>query len=203
MGQINDLSPNKSQEFLLLAFFSVELNYMKLKLIIGVVVGILLLIGGLSLISSVIASNTPTSTPKVIAEKDFAKREADEAGTVENNKKIEKPIIPEVENQPEELAIPPIEPITELSTLEQITKAFSDKYGKPVEEITVTITQETENHAKGSVKFGAGGVGEGGLFLATKIDGKWTLIFDGNGSIACQDLAPYNFPQEMIGEICY
>jgi hypothetical protein len=79
---------------------------------------------------------------------------------------------------------------------------FAEKYNKELSEITVTISQQDENHARGSVVFGQGGPGEGGNYLAAKVDGAWRLVFDGNGGISCDLVASYNFPESMIGD-CY
>jgi hypothetical protein len=83
---------------------------------------------------------------------------------------------------------------------QEIIQLFAQKYNKKIEEITITINQKTENHIRGGVKFGLGGVGEGGIFLAAKIDGKWQLAFDGNGgSFNCQELKDmYHFPDEIL-----
>ena len=83
-----------------------------------------------------------------------------------------------------------------------IEQLFADKYKKPLSEIKVTIAQSTAQHVRGSVLFGRPGQGAGGNFLAVKADGNWKLVFDGNGGIACKDLEPYGFPQEMIQYLC-
>jgi len=83
-----------------------------------------------------------------------------------------------------------------------IQQLFADKYNKPLSEIKVTIAQSTEQHVRGGVLFGEGGQGEGGNFLATKVDGEWKLVFDGNGGVACKDLEPYGFPENMINDLC-
>lgn len=81
--------------------------------------------------------------------------------------------------------------------IEIIKKLFADKYGKKVEDVTVTISEEDATHARGGVKMGDP-AGPGGLFLAAIKDGLWQLIFDGNGNYFCEDVAPYNFPANMI-----
>jgi hypothetical protein len=89
----------------------------------------------------------------------------------------------------------------------QITLFFSQKYDKPTEEISVTVSEMTNDHARGYVGFLNTSAGEdefnepsGGLFLATRIDGNWTVIFDGSGIVVCEVIDPYNFPEDMIGE---
>lgn len=83
-----------------------------------------------------------------------------------------------------------------------IQQLFADKYNKPLSEIKITIAQSTDQFARGGVLFGQAGVGEGGNFLATKVDGKWKLVFDGNGGVACKDLEPYGFPKTMTQDLC-
>jgi hypothetical protein len=80
---------------------------------------------------------------------------------------------------------------------EIIRKLFAEKYGKKVEEITVTISEEDATHARGGVKMGDP-AGPGGLFLVAQKDGAWQLVFDGNGNYFCEDVAPYDFPANMI-----
>jgi len=89
------------------------------------------------------------------------------------------------------------------SARESIKEFLAKKYDKKVSEVTITITQETENHAKGSVVFQPGGSGNSGLFLAAKINDEWEVVFDGNGAPDCVNLESYNFPQEMLQNICY
>jgi len=91
--------------------------------------------------------------------------------------------------------IPPESSIsTTKRTLEQL---FGQKYPTYADSVTVSITQEDESHARGNVIFVTGE--PGGLFLATKIDGAWQIVHDGNGEIPCS-LAEYGFPEEMISD---
>jgi len=87
------------------------------------------------------------------------------------------------------LILPPAE------TAEQIRELFVEKYPAYADTVTVIITNETPNHARGSVDFVPGEAG--GIFLATKVGEKWQLVFDGNGQISC-DFAEYGFPEEML-----
>jgi|GEM_PF-1416985 len=91
-----------------------------------------------------------------------------------------------------------IEPI--ISKEDAIKKLFADKYNKNVSEITISISQETENHIRGMVEFAPGGPGEAGLFLAAKVAGNWQLVFDGIGAIPCEQVEKYNFPEEMVAD---
>ncbi|MDD5290775.1 MAG: hypothetical protein PHZ04_01535 [Patescibacteria group bacterium] len=86
---------------------------------------------------------------------------------------------------------------------------FAEKYNKDPQDITIKIDQqiaEPENEIKeyirGSVNFGPGGIGEGGIFLAVMEEGEYKLVFDGNGSISCELVNQYGFPEEMVSN-CY
>lgn len=81
--------------------------------------------------------------------------------------------------------------------VELIKQAFSKKYNRNISEVTISISQETENYAKGGVKFGVGGVGEGGFFFAAKAGGVWEIVSDGNGEVNCSALKTYGFPANM------
>ncbi len=89
--------------------------------------------------------------------------------------------------------------VPEASTADELTELFAEKYPKYDDTISVNIEKETENHARGGVVFVEGM--PGGVFLATKVDGQWQIVFDGNGAISCE-LSEYGFPSEMI-EDCY
>ena len=80
---------------------------------------------------------------------------------------------------------------------DEIKQLFIQKYNKAEDEVTVTVNQQTADYARGGVKFGKNGIGEGGIFLAAKVDGVWRLVFDGNGIYRCSQLKPYNFPESM------
>lgn len=93
--------------------------------------------------------------------------------------------------------------VPEISVERQITKVLAEKYNKKLAQTTVQIIEQTEGHAKGNVEFIPGGSENSGMFLAVKVTGEWQVVFDGNGSIACADLAQYNFPAEMTANVCY
>jgi len=89
-----------------------------------------------------------------------------------------------------------IKPVS-ASAKEALIQLFAEKYPKYAKTVTVNINQETPDHARGGVIFETGA--PGGNFLAAKIDGKWQIVFDGNGQISC-DLSKYGFPAEMIAD---
>jgi hypothetical protein len=92
--------------------------------------------------------------------------------------------------------------LPKISVEKRIRQALAEKYSKKVSEVEVTVTQETETHAKGTVVFQPGKSENSGIFLAYKTDNKWQIVFDGNGSVACKDLVDYNFPENMVQDVC-
>ena len=85
-----------------------------------------------------------------------------------------------------------------MSDLEAIKQAFSEKYGRPVSEVNVTVSKNTGSLAQGGVGF-EGEMG-GGWFLAAKTVDGWIIVDDGNGTISCELTEPYNFPVDMVPE---
>jgi len=96
-----------------------------------------------------------------------------------------------------------ITPTTEISLLptsrpdkELITEALAIKYNQSYAEVKTIIPQITSTHASGTVSFS----GEGGWFLAIKDGEIWKIVADGNGTVSCETVAPYNFPVSMVSE---
>ena len=58
--------------------------------------------------------------------------------------------------------------------------------------LTVTIEENTGTHARGNV--------DNGYFLATKVNGNWMIVADGQGVIECNAIAQYAFPASMVPE---
>jgi len=85
------------------------------------------------------------------------------------------------------------------NTVEDIMKGLlADKYSKDISEVTIAISKEEGNYISGSVTFGEGGPGEGGNFLAVKEGSVWKITYDGNGTIPCSSVDPYNFPSDIV-----
>lgn len=84
------------------------------------------------------------------------------------------------------------------SDLDLIKAAMAAKHGKAVADVNLTISKNTGTHATGSVNF-AGEVG-GGWWLAAKSGGSWVIVQDGNGTMDCGVIAPYNFPNTIVPE---
>jgi len=76
---------------------------------------------------------------------------------------------------------------------------MAKKYQKNIDEVSAVVTKIEHNYAAGSIKFGQGGQGEGGIFLAARINEQWQVVFDGNGSINCDQMRQeYQFPDEIL-----
>lgn len=89
--------------------------------------------------------------------------------------------------------------VNEISAEESIKQAFAKKYNRKVSDVHLTISQKDSTHVWGSVKFGDELAG--GWFLAYKESSNgWIIVADGNGTISCETIAPYNFPISMVSE---
>lgn len=86
------------------------------------------------------------------------------------------------------------------SAKEAITWELTQKYG-PKKNFTVTMTQETEKHARATVSFGPPGT-PGGMVLASKMTGIWRIVYEGNGSVDCEMLRQEEFPADMLKGFC-
>jgi len=99
---------------------------------------------------------------------------------------------------PTATSVPTVPPAETKSDLEKIKELFAQKYSKSIGEVDVTINKNTGTYASGGVSF-AGEMG-GAMWLAYKKDANWQIIFDGNGTIPCESIEPYDFPNDMVPE---
>lgn len=80
---------------------------------------------------------------------------------------------------------------------EAVTNILIEKYNWDKDKVSVQVNKEFGDFATGSVGFSEE-IGGGG-WLAKKIEGKWQVVWDGNGSVDCQKLrTEYNFPDEIL-----
>ncbi|MFA6533311.1 MAG: hypothetical protein WCT22_04940 [Patescibacteria group bacterium] len=87
--------------------------------------------------------------------------------------------------------------VEDLKTI--IKQLFMDKYGQASNNLTITVSKEMGDFARG----GASEQGGGGMWLAKKNSGSWQLVFDGNGVVDCQKLKViYLFPSEILTGVC-
>ncbi|MFC1653437.1 hypothetical protein ACFL1M_01150 [Patescibacteria group bacterium] len=89
-------------------------------------------------------------------------------------------------------------PAPQATDMDEIKQAMATKHSKSVADTQITIETNTGVHAKGLVKF-AGEIA-GGWFLAVKTTGPWQIAADGNGTVLCGDIDPFNFPTTMVPE---
>ncbi|MBI3385827.1 hypothetical protein HY031_01950 [Candidatus Gottesmanbacteria bacterium] len=71
------------------------------------------------------------------------------------------------------------------------------EHGPDAVDLNISVTKIVGNFAQGSVS----GSGGGAIWFAAKVKGTWVLVWDGNGTISCNAVAPYaDFPKSMIPE---
>lgn len=92
----------------------------------------------------------------------------------------------------------PTSTVDETETIKAAMKAaIIAKRGQSASELTFSVSKIEGNYAKG----GASAAGGGAMWFAAKVNGKWTLVWDGNGVILCSDITAYpDFPKDMISE---
>ena len=90
--------------------------------------------------------------------------------------------------------------VEEESTKDAIKKLLAKEENRPLSEVTVQITQETNDYARGGVTFYPGGSENSGMFLVAKVNGEWQLAYSGNGAILCSAIDSYDFPTDMVEE---
>ncbi len=72
------------------------------------------------------------------------------------------------------------------------------EHGQSAGNMMITVSKIEGNFAQGGAK-DPEAVG-GGMWFAAKAGGVWKLAWDGNGTISCASVNPYNFPTSMIPE---
>lgn len=105
------------------------------------------------------------------------------------------------ENQQDLVASPQIENLKEVSIEEQIANALADKNNWKPEEVQVSVNFNDEAYSTGGVTMlGSRG---GGMWFAVKNNGRWQIVWDGNGTVDCDSLNNFpNYPTKLIPE-CY
>lgn len=79
--------------------------------------------------------------------------------------------------------------ITDENTLKAVLAAHLEA---DVNELTITIDQNTGTHARGGV--------DNGYYLAVKVNDQWLIVADGQGALDCQVIAQYDFPSSILPE---
>jgi len=103
----------------------------------------------------------------------------------------------EQKEKPIEIIVSP-SPAEKENLVTVFKELFAAKFERPVSEVNISLSQEEAKHVKGSVSF----VGEmgGGWFLGAKVANKWVIVDDGNGTVSCEKIAPFDFPTDMVPE---
>jgi len=79
-----------------------------------------------------------------------------------------------------------------------IKQAVFKKTGLDATQAEVSINKNTGQHATGNIKeFEAVG---GAYWLAAKTTEGWVCVYDGQSQPTCEQIAPYNFPKDMVPE---
>ena len=92
----------------------------------------------------------------------------------------------------------PTETTAPQSIDDQLTTFFCNKFSKPISDANLTVSQNTGTHATGGISFQ--GEIAGAMWLAHSDNGIWTVDYDGNGTIPCQDVEPHNYPSSILTE---
>jgi hypothetical protein len=94
--------------------------------------------------------------------------------------------------------VPTDQPLDEEANLAVIIKnMLVAKYGSASANLNVNVYKIEGIYAEGT----AAESGGGGGWFAVKVNGVWKLVWDGNGQIDCNNIAPYpDFPKSMIPE---
>jgi hypothetical protein len=90
---------------------------------------------------------------------------------------------------------PTVNPISDNDLIRQ---ALADKYNKDLSEVKYTPSKNDGTHASGGVIF-SGDIA-GAWVLAAKDNDTWIIVQDGNGTVSCETVEPYNFPISMVSE---
>lgn len=100
---------------------------------------------------------------------------------------------------PTQAITPSVTQLPVKSDLQQIKEAFAQKYNKPLADVDVGINDNSKPYMSGNIIF-AGEI-SGGWFLAYyNNSNNWIIVADGNGTVMCDDIDPYNFPTSMVPE---
>lgn len=70
------------------------------------------------------------------------------------------------------------------------------EHGPSASSMNVTVSKIVGNFATGGATEEDGGA----MWLAAKTGIGWKLVWDGNGTISCEKIEPYNFPVSMVPE---
>ena len=99
---------------------------------------------------------------------------------------------------PKETILPLPTPTPKVDETGLIKQAIFKLTGLDATKAEVTINKNTGKHATGGIKeFEAVG---GAYWLAAKTGETWVGVYAGQAQPTCSQIAPYNFPKEMVPE---
>ena len=93
---------------------------------------------------------------------------------------------------------PILTPTPTIDEASLIKQAVLAKLGLSESQVVFAITQNTGQHAKGNIREIE--AVSGGYWIAAKTESGWVVVYDGQASPTCAQIAPYNFPKDMVPE---
>ena len=94
---------------------------------------------------------------------------------------------------------PPPTPAPVLDETEAIKEAIYEMVGSDATEVNVTVSNNIGSHATGGVVDWDSEVG-GGYWIAANTGSEWIGVYAGQAHPTCSQIAPYNFPIDMVSE---
>jgi hypothetical protein len=91
---------------------------------------------------------------------------------------------------------------TSADDLALIKQALVSTTKWPADKTTVTVLQNTGDHARGGVSFQDDKDAAGAIWFAVKENGNWKIIWSGNGNISCSQMKSAGFIDAMIPDCC-
>lgn len=105
----------------------------------------------------------------------------------------------DVASSPTPIQIPSPSPTASSSTdFDLIKQAVYEGTGLSETTAVVTVSTNTGTHAKGGIK--EINAVSGAYFIAAKVGVGWELIYSGQSTPTCLEIAPYDFPTDMVLE---
>jgi len=91
---------------------------------------------------------------------------------------------------------------TSQTDFDAIKQALATKAKWPADQTTITVLQNTGDHARGGVMYQDENGSGGGYWFAVKEVAGWRIVLDGNGTIPCTQMRLEGFIEAMIPDCC-
>lgn len=89
------------------------------------------------------------------------------------------------------------EPLSEEQIIiDDVEDDLCTKFNKGSQEVTVTVEDYSDSHAKGTIAFSDEPTAA--WWLAVKDKGGWRVVTSGNGDVLCREIEEDDFPVEMV-----